>query len=77
MKKKPGPDFMALLTVSKELEARTSALTSSIIHELVGNVGWCTCKLPAKAFYAYRANAEIRHLPSKRRMVIVSAEFGG
>ena len=29
------------------------------------------------AFYAYKASAEIQHLPRRRRMVIVSAEFGG
>ena len=41
MVKTPGPDFMALLTVNKELmlmEAGNSVLTSSMFHKLAGNV---------------------------------------
>ena len=42
------PNFMALLTVSKELalmEAGNSVLTASIFHGLAGNFGFCACVL--------------------------------
>ena len=60
---RPGPNFMALLTVSKVpglAEAGNSVLTSSVIHWLAGILA-CS--------HAY--------LPCKRRMVIISAELGG
>ena len=42
------PNFMALLTKSKEttlMEAGNSALTSSVFHGLAGNFGVCACVL--------------------------------
>ena len=36
-------DLMALLTVSKELEAGNSALKSIEFHKLAGNFGLCMC----------------------------------
>ncbi len=45
---RPGPDFMALLTVSKEsalTEAGNSTLTSSVFHGLAGNFCLCACEL--------------------------------
>ncbi len=77
----PGPKFMALLTVSKEsvpTEARNSALTPSVCRRLAGVicllVGMHT--LCYYAFFAYTGSADIWCLNSKRRMMIVSSEFG-
>ena len=53
---------MALLTVSAEsalTEAGNYVLTASVFHELAANFGFCACVLRVKAFYAYKASAEI------------------
>ena len=44
----PGPNFMALLTVSTEFaltEAGNSMLTASVFHGLAANFGFCACVL--------------------------------
>ena len=43
---RPGPNFMALLTVSKETaltEAGKSVLTASVFYRLAANCGVCAC----------------------------------
>ena len=67
---------MALLTISKELaltEAGNSVLMSSVFHRLAGNFGFCVCVLHVTRHSTLSQLALVR----KRRMVIVSAEFGG
>ena len=65
---KSGPNFMALLTVSKEsalTEAENVALTSSVFHLLVGNFRLCILHVTrhsltqlAQKFSAYTVNGE-------------------
>ena len=46
----PGPNFMALLTVSTASalrEAGNSVLTASVFHGLAANLGFCACVLRA------------------------------
>ena len=48
MKLAPGPNVMALLTVSNELvlaEAGNSAHILNVFHGLTGNFGLCECRL--------------------------------
>ena len=45
---RPGPNFMALLTISTEsalTEAENSMLTASIFQGLAANLGFCACVL--------------------------------
>ena len=70
-----GPNFKALLTISKEsalAEAGNSVLTSSIFLGLAGKFGLCACVL-----HVTRYSTQIVLKFGKQRMVIVSAEFGG
>ena len=64
---KQGPNFMALLTVSKK-SARTEAGILRLRQARTQSY---------KAFYAYTTSAEILCLLCKRKMLTVSAEFGG
>ena len=81
---------MALLTVSKESAltgAVNSTVTSSLVHGLAWNFDLCACirhitshsslTQLAHQFGACTVSASIWRLHSKRRVVIVSAEFGG
>ncbi len=71
---------MALLTVSKELPLTVSGEFRAYVKRSSWVSRECfTCARAStlQAFFAYKPSAEIRRLHSKRRMVIVSAEFGG
>ncbi len=75
---------MAILTVCNELElmeAGNSVLMSSVFHRFEVSREFfflCACVLDVtRHSLLFTASTEIRHLKSRWRMVIVSAQFGG
>ena len=71
---------MALLTVTKELalaEAGKSAFMSSVFHRLAGNSCLCTCVLHLTTHSMLAQVAQKFCACRAKRMVIISAEFGG
>ena len=60
----PGPNFMALLTVSTEsaFGSMEYVLTASVFHGLAANLGFCTCVLNVTIgiLYLHKSSSEIR-----------------
>ena len=75
----PGPNFVALLTVSTESalsEAGNSVLTASVFHGLAANLGFCACYFTPLGILRLQGWRRNSALARKRGIAILSAEFG-